>query len=457
MRFTSEFGTVEFADGKMSGDEEMIWYVESVIDQNLPCGCNYWGSIDPSLDSEWKAYLTICGAMRYITGVEPEVDAVPDNPDGYQPEGPWPQSGFEPPTNTVASLVAACMAEACAPPPVGTGGSLPEGSAGGGTAPSPTKVGARAFGNMLRREGYDVESVTKASSRSWKVRTSSGKTITIGTGTSIDSRLKRVRERVDKFAGMRKGEGDDFKRAGVSPKTEIMVYPEGKETNILGYRKNSKSGEWVPIYTKAWNEGQAAAKFARTKELIGRLDTLDERISKDVKTNDAAAAVLLIRHLGIRPSSGNAKGTYGATNLEARHVELLDDGRVRLNFLGKDKVRYNRVIDDPAIRAVLEQRMKGKAPNDRLFDTDEKAANAYLDDVLGDKFNVKDLRTVKANVTALAKIESMRKPRNAKEFKAAVSEVIKHVAKVLGNTPAVTKTNYVDPTVFAEWEIANAA
>lgn len=349
------------------------------------------------------------------------------------------------------------MAEACAPPPVGSGGSLPEGAGGGGiSTPSPSKSSARGFGNLLRREGYDVESVTKAGVKSWKVRTSSGKTVVLSTGTDVSKRLARIRDRVDKFAGMREGVGDDFKRAGVSPKTRIMVHPEGKETNIVGFRHNPKSGEWIPIYTKAWMAGQAAAKFKRTKELISRLDTLDQRLAADATTNDSAAAVALIRHLGIRPSSGNAKGTFGATNLLARHVELLDDGRVRLNFLGKDRVRYNRIIDDPAIRSILEPRLKGKAPDDRLFATDEKKANAYLDGVFGETtFNVRDLRTVKANVVALKKIAGMRTPKTKTEFKKAVAEVLKHVAKTINNTPAVTKKNYVDPAVFAEWEVAN--
>lgn len=460
MRFSTRFGTVEFDNGNLSGDEELISSVKQVIASGRLCGCNFWQSIKPSLDTEWEAYLTICGALGHVTGREPDVSDVPDNPDGYEPEGIWPQEGFTPRNSAVGSLVAACLAEACAPPPVGTGGSLPEGAGGGGrtVTPSPSKSSARAFGNMLRREGYDAESVTKAGPKSWKVRTSSGKTVVLSTGTDVEKRLTRVRAREDKFAGMRKASGDDFKRAGVSPKTELMIYPEGKETHIVGYRKNPKSGKWIPIYTKAWHNGRDAAKYKRTVELIKRLPDLDKRLAADVDTDDSAVAVMLIRHLGIRPSSGSAKETYGATNLEARHVELLPDGRVRLNFLGKDKVRYNRIINDPAIAKALKQRLEGKSGSDRLLDTDERRANEYLDRALGgNEFNVKDLRTVKANVSALAKMKSMRPPKTKKELKAAISEVVRHVAKVLGNTPQIAKKSYIDMNVFAEWEIADAA
>jgi hypothetical protein len=98
VRFTNEFGTVEFVDGEIRGDERLVAYIRMVIDLGVPCGCDFWGSIEPSLDSEWRAYLAICGAIKYITGVEPSVDEVPDNPDGYEPEGPVIEQ-----TTTVAS------------------------------------------------------------------------------------------------------------------------------------------------------------------------------------------------------------------------------------------------------------------------------------------------------------------------------------------------------------------
>jgi DNA topoisomerase IB len=162
-----------------------------------------------------------------------------------------------------------------------------------------------------------------------------------------------------------------------------------------------------------------------------------------------------MRRLGLRPGGG-ASRTYGATTLEARHVRLLDDGRVEFNFLGKAGMRYKRIVDDPDIRRVVEKRLKGKSPNDRLFSTDEKRANDYLDRAFGsNEFNVKDLRTLHANVLALRKIKSMRPPKNKKEYKAAVAAVVKHVAQALNNKPAVAKKDYIDPTVFAEWEEVN--
>jgi len=91
MRFTTGTGRVlewDKATG-LTGDPLLVEQVQFVIDEGIPCGCNYWGEIEPSLDTPWQAYLTVCGALAHIfAGVEPKVDGVPNNPAGYEPEGP---------------------------------------------------------------------------------------------------------------------------------------------------------------------------------------------------------------------------------------------------------------------------------------------------------------------------------------------------------------------------------
>lgn len=90
MRFTTVTGDVlEWSkETGLTGDPRLVEQVQFIIDEGIPCGCNYWGEIDPSLDTEWEAYLSICGALAHIMQIEPEVVGVPDNPAGYEPEGP---------------------------------------------------------------------------------------------------------------------------------------------------------------------------------------------------------------------------------------------------------------------------------------------------------------------------------------------------------------------------------
>ena len=71
-------------------------------------------------------------------------------------------------------------------------------------------------------------------------------------------------------------------------------------------------------------------------------------------------------------------------------------------------------------------------------------------------FTVKDLRTWAATVTAAAALAEMSVREGPPESKTAAErterEVVKLVAKHLGNTPAVARRSYVDPVVLDEHE-----
>jgi hypothetical protein len=89
MRFRTMDGrTVTYSNGDVSGDQRLVTAVRFVVESSVDCGCNFWSAQPASLSTEWGAYLTICATLRRMTGFEPIVDRVPENPDGYMPEGP---------------------------------------------------------------------------------------------------------------------------------------------------------------------------------------------------------------------------------------------------------------------------------------------------------------------------------------------------------------------------------
>jgi len=87
VKFTIDDRSIEFEDGRLSGDKALIATVLTAVEDRNECGCNFWGEIPADLGTDWSAYLTICGAIRNRFGEEPVVDLVPDNPAGYEPEG----------------------------------------------------------------------------------------------------------------------------------------------------------------------------------------------------------------------------------------------------------------------------------------------------------------------------------------------------------------------------------
>lgn len=209
------------------------------------------------------------------------------------------------------------------------------------------------------------------------------------------------------------------------------------------------------IYSAEHHATQAAAKFARISALSQALPAIDRAISADAHHDDSAAALMLIRRMGLRPGSeadtGAEKKAHGATNLRVRHVQLSPDGDVRLTFTGKKGVALDLKVHDREMAATLSSRMVGKSPDDRLFATNERKVGDYLHST-APGFKVKDLRTWMGTDVARRAVAALPTPNTSREYRSARATVGKQVSDVLGNTPTVALASYVDPTVFGPWD-----
>ena len=68
--------------------------------------------------------------------------------------------------------------------------------------------------------------------------------------------------------------------------------------------------------------------------------------------------------------------------------------------------------------------------------------NQWLKDLVGEDYSAKDFRTWNGTVLAAVKLAGKA---DARDRAKAVTAVIKEVAEVLGNTPAVCRASYIDP------------
>jgi DNA topoisomerase I len=208
------------------------------------------------------------------------------------------------------------------------------------------------------------------------------------------------------------------------------------------------------VYSSAHSEKQAAAKFARINTLRSHIGDIDHSISSDSATNDHAAALMLIRRLGLRPGSdsdtGAEKKAFGATNLRAGHVKV-DGETVNLDFTGKKGVDLSFSVEDPQLAAMLTPRLAGKVAGDKVFATNERKTADYLHSV-APGFKLKDLRTYHGTLHAFAMVEAMPVPSNKAALVKARRAVAVAVSEKLGNTPTVALASYIDPSVFAKWE-----
>jgi DNA topoisomerase IB/2'-5' RNA ligase len=266
-----------------------------------------------------------------------------------------------------------------------------------------------------------------------------------------------------KYAGMHPATEDEkkafkerFKKAVPPAWTDVHIADDLDNAKLLLRGRDAK-GRPQSLYSAAHTQGQAEKKFTRIQQLMPHLEKMDHAISQDAPHNDHAAALMLIRRMGMRPGSerdtGAEKHAHGATNLRAGHVKI-DGGIVHFNFIGKEGKNLSFSVHDPEMADVLAPRLEGKGPNDRLFDTNEDKTRAYMKSTgVPQGFLLKDLRTVRANVIALREIAKQggTLPKNKTEFQRMRKMVATAVSNELGNTPTMALSSYINPTVFTPW------
>jgi len=215
------------------------------------------------------------------------------------------------------------------------------------------------------------------------------------------------------------------------------------------------------LYSKEHKSDSTSRKFEKVRSLIEQHENIRSEIEEDINdhrtdyyTLEAALIAYLIYETGIRPGStadtlGDVKA-YGATTLQLRHISPCPRG-VRLKFVGKKGVKQNVLVTNPyLVDELIERKEKGTGWSQPVFDCSASKLREYVHKLTGD-FTPKDLRTMRGTLLAMELIEwRVRVPATKKGRKEIVNNMLDRVAAQLGNTRAVTRSAYVDPTVY-EW------
>ena len=96
-------------------------------------------------------------------------------------------------------------------------------------------------------------------------------------------------------------------------------------------------------------------KFEKARKLVQMWPDMEKHIMKgmvspDVKRQEAATIASLIKTTGIRvgneksANDGYDMNTVGASTLEIGNVELIADYKIKLDFIGKDSIRFENTI-----------------------------------------------------------------------------------------------------------------
>ncbi|HET7689469.1 MAG TPA: DNA topoisomerase IB [Nocardioidaceae bacterium] len=298
------------------------------------------------------------------------------------------------------------------------------------------------------------------------------------------TRLRRVSCQDPGWKRIRSGRGfryvDEAGRplddAAVQRVKDLVIPPAWSEVWICSDEKGhlqavgtDDAGRRQYLYHPAWRERQDAAKFDRVLEMARELPRVRRRLRQDLKgaaverPTVVAAAVRLVDLGCFRLGSEvytDENGSYGLTTLERRHVRSSGESLV-FAFVGKSGVEHDIRVDDAAVCRVVRAIASRRKPDSRLLAYREQARwrpvtatdiNERIRELVGMDVTAKDFRTWHGTVMvadALSRQEraSSRKAR-AKQVKTAVDAA----ADLLGNTPTVARSSYVDPRVIDLFE-----
>lgn len=248
-------------------------------------------------------------------------------------------------------------------------------------------------------------------------------------------------------------------------KVWICSYPNG-HIQAVGI---DSVGRRQYLYHEQWRKDRDEEKFDRVLELAARLPDIRTQLREDlalrglVRQRVQAVAIDLVDRGVFRVGGeeyAEEHGTRGVATLLREQVQV--SGELMLfDYVAKGGVRRRVSVREPLLAKAVRALLRSNPDSDRLLvyrngrgygELRADDINLRFKELAACECSVKDLRTWQATVLAAAALGARDCPRNRRERKQTVRQVMEEVATALGNTPAVAQASYVDPRVVRAFE-----
>ena len=255
--------------------------------------------------------------------------------------------------------------------------------------------------------------------------------------------------------------------------TDVYVAPS--VTAKLQAVGKDKAGRWQYRYHPRFRARQDQRKFQKLVDFADALPRMRRRVARDIRSPGLgrdkvlACAIRVLSTCFMRPGSdeyARRHRHYGLTTILNRHAKVKGD-LVSFDYPGKSGQPQHREIRDRSVARIVRQMLKlpGKelfkflADDGAVVDVDREHLNDYVKSVMGPEFTAKDFRTWAGTLIcacALARVAEdaphLVKAAPRHEVRKKVVEAVKETAEELGNTPAVCKSSYIEPSVLSSFE-----
>ncbi len=274
----------------------------------------------------------------------------------------------------------------------------------------------------------------------------------------VDENGQRVRDR-ETLARIRS--------LAVPPAYEDVQIARDADAHLQAVGRDA-AGRTQYRYHPSWDTIREARKTERLGALCAALPRIRRTVARDLRRPDLdrrralAAIVALIDKTHVRVGCEDYVHTgrsRGAATLLKRNVRVSGD-RLALAFRGKGGRTIECAVRAPALARTI--RALQRLPGTRLFryrdgagrlrDVTAADANAYLHELAGEQVTAKDFRTLAATAAAAEKLASLARGPSATARRRQVAGVLREVAEMLANTPAVTRKSYVHQRLVDAFE-----
>ena len=221
-------------------------------------------------------------------------------------------------------------------------------------------------------------------------------------------------------------------------------------------------------YHDQWTKRRSREKFDRMLTFAGALPAVRRTCARHLrkepdptKERVLSGAVRLL-DLGLFRIGGEVyaseNDTYGLATVERKHVRV-NASRCGFEYPAKSgQIRCTEVscTDIARLLAQLKAR-RGGGPellaykqDGRWIDVTSTDINLHLKELAGAEYSAKDFRTWNATVLAAVALAGRADQAGASQakLKRAEASAVRDVAEVLGNTPSVCRSSYIDPRLF---------
>jgi DNA topoisomerase-1 len=244
--------------------------------------------------------------------------------------------------------------------------------------------------------------------------------------------------------------------------TEVWIAPTDRG-HIQATGRDAK-GRKQYRYHARWREVRDGGKYERLIAFGRALPKLRARVDQDLARrglprDKVLAAVIRVMEITLirvgNEQYARTNRSFGLTTLRDRHARV-GAARAVFEFRGKSGKVHTTGFSDRCLARIVKACQD--LPGQRLFQyVDEDGGrhavesadvNAYLRDAMGEDFSAKDFRTWAGTVAAARALVTLPACENKSGAARNINTCVKAVAGILGNTPAVCRKAYIDPTLL---------